>query len=139
LKILRAICRAPIVVSCYWEKKKSILESRLSHLPFIQNNETRVEREWKSRQNKTCVNLTIKIYSVYSPLGKNMLTGYYGQQGAFPKSCCRLCLPPSGSISETEILGESKMWSEKEIYFFSKYCYCFLQECFWFQSQIKAV
>lgn len=45
--------------------------------------------------------------------GENMFTDYYRQQGAFPQSYCSMRPTPSGSILETEILGEIKMWSEK--------------------------
>lgn len=41
------------------------------------------------------------VFSVFTT-GKNMLTDYYRQQEAFPKSYCSMCLMPSGRILETD-------------------------------------
>lgn len=38
-----------------------------------------------------------------------MLTDYYRQQEAFPKSYCSMCLTPSGRILETDTEGKQEM------------------------------
>lgn len=89
--------------------------------------------------NKTCLKLTIRHYSVYSPSGK-MLTEYYRHQRAFSKSYCSRCLTSFGNISEKKYWRKTKS-DLRNLFFFSAFPPhpLFFRNVFWLQDQIKTV